>query len=454
MLLVYPYGLRAQDSLARKLDTYMQAAAKMGFNGNVLVAKNGKPVYQKSFGYADLDIKERLNDNSVFNIASVSKQFTAMAILLLKERHQLALTDTLRQYFPQLPYHNITIQQMLTHTSGLPDYFNLMIRVWDHRKIAANNDLINILTEQHPPVFFKPGEHYKYCNTAYALLASIVEKVSGRSFHDFMAENIFKPLHMHSSRIYVAENDAREKIPGYAYGFSYSDSLKRFVASDKIKAYELVDFVSGIAGDGDVASTTGDLLKWDRAIKKHKLLSKADQADMLAPHILYDTLSKIYYGYGDAMGRNELGNYISHEGIWPGYRACLTRYPDQDITVVVLSNNESSATGTTRALSFIEFGRDVVSPYPHKEIAIDSAALKPYAGVYYSPAPVQLVVRNGKLYRHRDGTADIELKPESPTKFFYADSSDRQIEFILDTKGRVERTWLISNGIKSPLTRQ
>jgi CubicO group peptidase (beta-lactamase class C family) len=432
----------------------MQAAAKMGFNGNVLVAKSGKPVYKKSFGYADLDSKEPLSEKSVFTIASVSKQFTAMSILLLKEQHKLTLTDTLRQFFPQLPYHNITIQQMLTHTSGLPDYFNLMIGVWDHHKVATNNDLINVLVAEHPPVFFKPGTHYRYCNTGYALLACIVEKVTGQSFHDFMAENIFKPLHMRSSRIYVAENGVKEKIPGYAYGFSYSDSLKKFVAPARIRAYELVDFVSGIAGDGDVASTTGDLLKWDRALKKHKLLSEADQEDMLSPHVLYDTLSKIYYGYGHAMGLNELGNYISHEGIWPGYRACLTRYLDQDVTVIVLSNNESSATGISRALSFIEFGKEVVPPYQHKEITIDSASLTLYAGVYYSPAPVQLVIRNGKLYRHREGTDDIELKPESSTKFFYADSSDRQIEFILDVRGKVEKTWLISNGIKSPLTKR
>jgi hypothetical protein len=254
--------------------------------------------------------------------------------------------------------------------------------------------------------------------------------------------------------VYAAVNGTREQINDYAYGFAYSDSLKKFVTPVKIKAYELVYFVSGIAGDGDVATTTGDLLKWDRALKKHKLLSKPDQDDMLSPHILYDTLSKIYYGYGDAMGTNELGPYISHEGIWPGYRACLTRYPDQDITVIVLSNNESSATGTSRALSFIAFGKEVVPPYMHNEIAIDSALLKPLAGTYLSPAPVELTVHNGKLYRHKASTADIELKPESTTKFFYADSSDRQIEFLLDAQGKVEKTWLISNGIKSALIKQ
>ena|ERR1700743_1840266 len=143
-----PLSAGAQDSTAYHLADYMKAAQKLGFNGNVLAAKKGKIVYQEAFGYRNLDTKEPLGNNTVFTVASVSKQFTAAAILVLKEQHKLALTDSLRQYFPELPYHNITIRQMLTHTSGLPDYFLFMGKYWDHSKIAHNADLI-IIYFQH-----------------------------------------------------------------------------------------------------------------------------------------------------------------------------------------------------------------------------------------------------------------------------------------------------------------
>src|SRR6185312_8161482 len=154
----YSFG---QDSIQNSLAMYMQAAAKMGFSGNVLTAKNGRIVYQQAFGYRNLDTKQLLDNQSAFTLCSVSKQFTAMGIMVLKEQHKLKLADSLRQYFPELPYHNITIANMLTHTSGLPDYQLLMVHNWDHSKVAQNADLIKMLADKKPPVFFKPGEKYR-----------------------------------------------------------------------------------------------------------------------------------------------------------------------------------------------------------------------------------------------------------------------------------------------------
>jgi len=450
LLLAGPFYSFAQDSIRTRLDTYMRAAEKTGFNGDVLTAKNGKIVYQQAFGYRDFDSRALLDNQSAFTLCSVSKQFTAMAVMLLKEQHKLKLTDTLRKYFPELPYHNITIANMLTHTSGLPDYQLLMVHNWDHSKIAGNADLIKMLAEKRPLVFFKPGEKYRYCNTGYVMLAAIIEQVSGRPFQDFMREYIFKPAHMGSSHIY---NPATSSIkPRYARGFMYVDSLKKYVPA--VNVYPLVYYLGGIVGDAGVVSTTGDLLKWDGALKNKVLLNKHDQEDMFGPHALIDTLSKIYYGYGVVTGKSDLGPYITHEGIWPGYRTCLTRYTDHDITIIVLSNNESNAVGTSRALSYIMHGKEVVPPYQHKEIAIDPQKLIPLTGTYLSPAPVEIIAVNGKLYRHRAGTPDIELKPESNTKFFYADSSDRQVEFTIDANGNVLKAYLVANGIRSELVKQ
>ena len=174
---------------------------------------------------------------------------------------------------------------------------------------------------------------------------------------------------------------------------------------------------------------------------------------MLAPHTLIDTASKLYYGYGVEIGKNELGSFIMHEGIWPGYRTCLTRYVGPDITIIVFSNNESNAVGISRALGFITSGREVILPYLHKEIKLQAEELSRYTGTYLSPAPVELISRGGKLYRHRDGAPDIELKPESRTKFFYADASDRQVEFFV-VNDKVVKAYLIANGVRSELVRQ
>ncbi len=441
-----------QDSSKYHLDAYMQAAFKTGFNGNVLVAKKGRIVYQQAFGFLNFDTKISLDNQSVFTMCSVSKQFTAMAIMLLNEAHKLTLNDTLRQYFPELPYQNITIANMLSHTSGLPEYQLLMVHNWDHNQIANNADLIKMLVAKRPSVFFKPGEKYRYSNTGYVLLASIIEKVSGQSYQDFVTDHIFKPLGMQSSAIYAQPNDhPAGRIADYADGFMYSDSLKKYVPA--VNVYGLVRYLAGIYGDAGVSTTTGDLLKWDKAVKHHALLTKKDQDDMLAPRTLIDTAGKIYYGYGIETGKNELGSYIMHEGIWPGYRTCLTRYVGPDITIIVFSNNESNAVGLSRAIGFIASGREVVLPYLHKEITLQAEELSRYTGTYLSPAPVKLISRDGKLYRHRDGTPDIELKPESRTKFFYADASDRQVEFVV-VNDKVVKTYLISNGVRSDLVRQ
>ena len=172
------------------MDDYLSAQAKhFRFNGNVLVAENGKVVFQKSYGYADFDSKRLLNDSSVFELASISKQFTATAILLLKDKNKLKLTDSLTQYFPELPYKGITLYHMLTHTSGLPDYEEAMNNKWDRRKIAFNADMIAFLAREKPPLVFTPGSRWEYSNTAYALLASIVEKVSGLTFSAYLTNN-------------------------------------------------------------------------------------------------------------------------------------------------------------------------------------------------------------------------------------------------------------------------
>ena len=423
------------------------------FNGNVLVAKGGNIIYQQALGYADFDSKRKLNDSSAFELASLSKQFTAMGIMILKEKKLLAYDDKVIKFFPDFPYDNITIRHLLTHTSGLPAYEDQFEKNWPHTKIAFNKDVLEMLHLQKDTLFFKPGTKWKYSNTGYAVLAAIIDKVSGMSYNKFLAKNFFMPLGMTHTFVYNTRRSAGKIPANYALGFVYSDSLKRYILPDSLKKFDMVYYLDGIVGDGCVNSTTGDLLKWDRALYTNKLASKMSVDEMLSPLVQMssrDTSS--FYGFGVVVQpHSPRGKVISHTGGWPGYTTLLIRRVDIDETVIVLSNNETM-TGQLRAgIESILADEDLIMPYEHKAIKIDPAFIDRYTGKYSAFLTLVLIKKDGKLYRHRDGTADIELKPESDTKFFYGDGTDRQIEFELDGNGKVTKAWFINTGQKGEL---
>ena len=202
LLFAFCIGSYAQDRVAQIDSLFAPVTGKPAFNGNVLIAEKGNIIYQKSFGKADLEKNLPLNSESVFELASVSKQFTAMGIMILKKQNKLSYDDSLRKFFPELPYHNITVLQLLQHTSGLPDYMPLFNEHWDSTKIAVNSDIIKLLSQYKPDTLFAPGAKWEYSNTGYALLASIIEKVSGKKFGEFLRKNIFEPLGMKRTQVY------------------------------------------------------------------------------------------------------------------------------------------------------------------------------------------------------------------------------------------------------------
>jgi CubicO group peptidase (beta-lactamase class C family) len=445
-------GMAQSDpaATAKKMKDFLAGQAKhFRFNGNVLVARNVKVFTQGSYGLADYATKRPLNDSSIFELASVSKQFTATGILLLRDKGRLKLTDTLRQYFPELPYHNVTLWHMLTHTSGLPDYEELMMKKWDRTKIAFNKDMIAFLTKESPPVVFVPGSKWEYSNTAYAILASVIEKVSGQSFKQFMAENIFTPLHMNHSSIYNTRRSLKDTLPNYAYGYIYNDSLKKYILPDDDPGNNYVIYLDGVQGDGIVNSTTGDLLNWDRAIKNHTLLRKETIDEMLSYQSLSDTVNKRYYGYGVFLEKNESGDIISHSGGWPGYNTYLARHVDNDETYVVLSNNNSSSSAIYRSLLNIMGGKPVVMPYEHKAFYLDSAALLKFVGTIKANNRQYTVERDGnKLFIKGGHNFKMGLTAESATKFFFDNGTDNQLEFELDQQ-KIKTVWVISMGVKT-----
>jgi CubicO group peptidase (beta-lactamase class C family) len=457
-VLIFLFACNQQEKenpFAKQLDEFLTGQNKYyRFNGNVLVADKGEIIFQKSYGYSDFDSQRMLNDSSVFELASVSKQFTATGILLLIDKGKLSLTDSLRKFFPELPYSNITIHHMLTHTSGLPDYFWLMIEKWDKTKIAFNNDMISFLAKEKLPAVFEPGKKWEYSNTAFVILASIIEKISGQSFKDYMKENIFQPLGMKHTRIYNTRRSLKDTIPNYAYGFNYDDSLKKYVLPDNDTNTRFVIYMDGLQGDGIVNSTTGDLLKWDRAVKNHTLLKEETQKEMLKGQSLSDTVNKTYYGYGVGISKNDFGNMISHSGGWPGYTTFLARNTDKDQTYIILSNNNSNSPTLGSTLQNILAGKPVVTAYEHKEVPMDSTAMDVFTGIYKAPNEIRLERKGAKLFRVLPNGSSLELKPESANKFFYSDGSDRQLEFETDVNKKVVKAWLIAFGVKTELKKQ
>ena len=315
------------------------------FNGNILIAKGGKVVYKRNVGVANYYTQAPLNDSTLFELASVSKQFTAMGIMILAEAGKLKYSDDVRKYLPDIPYEGITLYRLLTHTSGLPEYEDLFAQKWDHSKIAFNKDVIALLHQYKTPLLFHPGEKWQYSNTGYALLASVIEKVSGEKYGDFLNHKIFTPVGMAHTRTYNTRRSG-EVIPNYAYGFVYSDEQKKYVLPDSVKALQYVYYLDGIEGDGVVNSTIMDLYKWDRALYTPLLVSPATLQKAFTPAKLNDSTT-YDYGFGWSVSPSStFGPVYSHSGGWPGYHTFILRMTDQDICVILLSNNQSEGLTT------------------------------------------------------------------------------------------------------------
>ena len=307
------------------------------FSGVVLIADKGKPVYHKAFGYRNFETKIPLDTTGIFELASVSKQFTAMVIMMLKEEGKLLYDHRVEKYLPGLPYPGITIRHLLTHTSGLPDYQAIMDRYWDKSKVANNADIVAYLKKYHPPSQFAPGEKYEYSNTGYVLLASIAEKASGKDFIAFCRERIFGPLQMNNTDIRSLEG--KKLIENFALGHIYVDEREKYVRADSFPSSNYTIWLGNRKGPGRISSTATDLLKWDRALYTEKIILQSALKEAFTAYTLNsDSLS--HYGFGWILEEKAgAGRIVWHDGDNPGYKTIIIRLIDQDKTIIVLSNN-------------------------------------------------------------------------------------------------------------------
>ena len=330
--LVVHYPKKATKEVRSKLDALLKRIHKRhDFHGAVLVAKNKKIVYQNQIGTADFKKKTLLNKESVFQLASVSKQFTAAAIMLLQQRNQLKLTDTVNTYFPNFPYKAVTIKTLLNHTGGLPNYFWIAEHKWQQEKAPSNKEMMELLTTSNVQRFFKPGRNFDYSNTGYFVLASIVEKISGTSFSSFLKQNIFEPLQMNHSFVYSFENDTirENQLDGYRLHRGWRHVKIPSTVND------------AIVGDKNVYTTAEDLFKWTQGLNSGNLLSKESLALMFTKgETIYGR--KVPYGFGFRIDTKEK-NSIYHYGKWNGFSTGLTTYLEDDLIIIVLEHTSYNA---------------------------------------------------------------------------------------------------------------
>ncbi len=338
------------DAFQGKLDSLF--AIHKDFSGVVLVARQGKPALHRAFGLRDVEAGIPNDTTTLFELASVSKQFTAMVIMMLKEEGKLNYDDPLAKYLPEIPYPGITIRHLLTHTSGLPDYQEIMDQNWDKNKVAGNLEIIQYLIAYHPPKLFEPGEKYEYSNTGYVLLGSVAEVASGKDFIEFARERIFKPVGMTSTDIRTLE--AKAAIENFAKPYVYMEETKRYVRADSFPSSNYIVWLGARKGPGRVSSTARDMLRWDRVLYETGLISKESLTEAYSPYKLNnDSLSR--YGFGWRLDEKPgLGRKIWHTGSNPGYSTRIARYPDVDNTVIILSNNEyPRITELDKAIDFL-----------------------------------------------------------------------------------------------------
>ncbi len=306
------------------LDNFIR---KSGFSGAVLVGETGKTLYSGAAGYANYSDRRRNETATPFQLASVSKQFTAVSILMLKERGLLRLEDSIQCYFPDFPYHGITIRMLLQHRSGLPNYIYFCDDyLQDKSYLISNSFVMALLSKAHPPAYYPPDVRFDYSNTGYMVLASLVEKISHMPYAEFLKQNIFVPLGMKDA-FSINQKDPNQSRAAFGHHFR-----NRPLA---------VVFLDGVMGDKGIYASVEDLFKWDQALYDGKLLKPETLEVAFTPGAKKQT-ARQNYGYGWRIYyREDSLKILYHAGWWQGFESMLVRIPEKKTTMVFLKNTKS-----------------------------------------------------------------------------------------------------------------
>ena len=320
---------------------------KKQFSGQVLVGQKDSIVFLKSYGLANYETKEAFNDSTRYQIASLSKQFTASAILLLQERKQLDIDSSFASYYQEFPYKDITIRHLLNHTSGLPKFYPKMTDDLDHSVVNGNEVIVEMLKTGKYEVEFEPGSKWQYCDISYCLLASLIEKLTGESYGNFLKKNLFNPANMRSTTAEHTTDIRSIEGENLAMGYIYDDSLDAFKRADEQPKFDYVFWLGGFYGDGSVVTSVKDLFKWRNALERGKPLSKNIVNLLSEAQSLKDGEPSIGWGKVYALGWYIVdesygirGKAIEHPGGHAGFRSRMTMALDGNLTIIVLANME------------------------------------------------------------------------------------------------------------------
>lgn len=429
----------AEGLAADKIDALFAPWSKGHTPGAaVIVIQNGKVLFKKGYGLANLEAKKPITSDTSFLLGSVTKQFTAMAVMMLAERGRIKYDDSLSKFFPEFPPYaeKVTIRQLLNHTAGFPEYDELWVksglvdRDWPRSTATkpssfepTSKDALKLLSEQKE-LEFVPGQRWQYSNSGYVILAQIVEKVSGKTFSQFLQENIFHPLGMKRSLLY---DETRPRVAKVATSYTLKDGT-----------YKEIDYTpfNAIYGEDNIYSTVEDMYRWDRALYSERLVKTSTLKEAFTPGRLNNgTLTS--YGFGWRV-RKFLGlDEVWHGGSWLGFHNCILRFPDQRFTVVVLSNvAQLEPTVIASKISKIYLAAKMTFPVAKQ---LDSGLLQDYVGRYeFAPGAIaEVTLQDGVLWIKPPGQEKSRLLAESPDLFFPEGMEEIGLVFRRNEKGTV-----------------
>lgn len=323
-MLIYDTLSPASQSVIAQLDDYYRGQVRAGFNGGVLVGYKGRIIYERYFGYSNREKKIPFGPNSSSQLASISKTFTGAAILYLNEHRQLNIDYPVQYYIKGFPYSGISLRMLLNHRSGLPDYTKWVpLYDKDTRKPISNEEMINLMIKHKPRVEAKPDKHFKYCNTNFAILARVIEVVSGMSYAQFMSTYIFNPLGMTNTFVYQPQNGLPEQAAiSYKYNWVREPDM----------------FADGVTGDKGIHSTPEDMFRWDQSFYNKTLLSN-ESIELSYGPCSFEKPGIKNYGLGWRMLCYPNGNkVIYHNGWWHGNNTSFYRLIKENMTIIILGN--------------------------------------------------------------------------------------------------------------------
>ncbi len=422
------------------INEYMDALVKAGkFNGSLLIARDGKVVVSKGYGMSNFELDVPNTPQTKFRIGSITKPFTATAIMLLQERGKLTVQDSICKYVADCPvgWQQITLHHLLSHTSGLAKHD----KAADYLKTAMMPMSVMQLIDsfKNKPADFKPGEKFDYNNNGYILLGYVIEKVSGQSYETFLRENVFVPLNMTNSGYDRHDPIIKNRAAGYLRPDDrVGGSLMNAVYIDQSQSFSA----------GALYSTTEDLLRLDQALYEGKFLSAKSQESMFAPAIgEYGPAPT--YGYGWYINQQFNRRAISHPGGVPGFTSMITRFPNDKVVIILLGNLENSQViRASKDLAAIIFGEKYEIPRERTSVKINPKILEVYVGDYEDrPGRItSILVENDTLMLKLAGQpVGMPLLAESETQFFHP-VQDIQIAFIKNANGQVVEAILRLNG--------